>query len=173
MKITVYYSPDADTCAQVEVQPTDSIKSVKQKIMAMYAPPEWANAALLAPHGTKDYFGNKLKLSQCNIEPGSNLKFVYARNLTQEEKVELNMTGVKTEQFDMPQDMIVNNLPPQPLPSTRTAAVPTASSGGKRNLWYVSANPDLPVRVSVSACSSKSSEPPHMRRAPVRPSCRK
>jgi len=116
MKITVFYSADADTNTELEVQPTDTVKSVKQKIIAVYAPPDWANTALLAPHGTKEYLENKKRLSQCSVQAGDAFKFTYARNLTSEEKLDLNMQGVQTEEFPVPDSTQINTMPPRPLP---------------------------------------------------------
>eukprot|EP00405_Crypthecodinium_cohnii_P014634 CAMPEP_0206452328 /NCGR_PEP_ID=MMETSP0324_2-20121206/19882_1 /ASSEMBLY_ACC=CAM_ASM_000836 /TAXON_ID=2866 /ORGANISM="Crypthecodinium cohnii, Strain Seligo" /LENGTH=118 /DNA_ID=CAMNT_0053922401 /DNA_START=165 /DNA_END=521 /DNA_ORIENTATION=+ len=115
MKIAVYYSPDPDCFTELEVDPSDSVKSVKQKIISLYSPPDWANTALLAPRGTKEYLENKKRLSQCHIQPGSVLKFSYARNLTKEEEKELAKEGVATEAF------------PEPLPELSVMPAPARS----------------------------------------------
>lgn len=56
--------------AQLDVQPSDTVKAVKQKIIALHSPPDWANTALLSSKGSSDYLHNKLRLSQCGIEAG-------------------------------------------------------------------------------------------------------
>merc|ERR1712110_606332 len=82
MKIQVFYSSDANKSANLDVEPTDTAKSVKQKIIAMYPPPDWANTAILSHRGDKRYFDNKAKLSQCYVQDNTVLKFAYAKNLT-------------------------------------------------------------------------------------------
>mmetsp|Transcript_116426 Transcript_116426/g.290760 ORF Transcript_116426/g.290760 Transcript_116426/m.290760 type:complete len:118 (-) Transcript_116426:92-445(-) len=116
MQITVFYSPDPDKSVDLQVEPTDTVKSVKQKIIALYSPPDWANTALLAPHGSKEYMENKKRLAQCRVQAGDVLKFAYARNLTPEEKLDLNMQGIQTEEFAVPPEMNINTMPPRPLP---------------------------------------------------------
>eukprot|EP00933_Yihiella_yeosuensis_P010250 TRINITY_DN116606_c0_g1_i1.p1 TRINITY_DN116606_c0_g1~~TRINITY_DN116606_c0_g1_i1.p1 ORF type:complete len:118 (-),score=24.70 TRINITY_DN116606_c0_g1_i1:221-574(-) len=112
MKVTVYYSSDASTCAQLEVQPSDTVKAVKQKVIAMHQPPDWANTALLALKGTTEYFDNKQRLAQCGIQDGAVLKFSYARNLSTMEKVQLKMQGTDTGAFKLP-PMSISTLPPK------------------------------------------------------------
>merc|ERR1711879_70532 len=116
MQIRVYYSPDPNRYADMEVEPSDTVKSVKQKVIAMYGPPDWANTALLAPRGTTDYLENKKRLSMCRVQPGSVFKFAYARNLTTEEKVEMNVQGIETEEFPLPPEVSVSTMPPRSLP---------------------------------------------------------
>mmetsp|Transcript_8139 Transcript_8139/g.16589 ORF Transcript_8139/g.16589 Transcript_8139/m.16589 type:complete len:118 (-) Transcript_8139:143-496(-) len=116
MRITVYYSPDADKCTELEVEPSDTVKSVKQKVIALYAPPEWANTALLALHGSKDYFDNKKRLAQCKVQQGDALKFSYARTLTQQEKLQMNMQGIETEEFPLADEAHLRTMPAMPLP---------------------------------------------------------
>lgn len=116
MKVTVYYSPDPDKCTEVDVDPSDTVKSIKQKIIALYAPPEWANTALLSPHGSKDYFDNRKRLAQCRVQQGDMLKFAYARNLSKEEKLDMNMQGIETEEFPLPDQAQIRTMPPRPLP---------------------------------------------------------
>mmetsp|Transcript_163963 Transcript_163963/g.525865 ORF Transcript_163963/g.525865 Transcript_163963/m.525865 type:complete len:118 (+) Transcript_163963:72-425(+) len=116
MQITVFYSPDPDKCMDLQVEATDTVKSVKQKIIAVYSPPDWANTALLAARGSTEYLENKKRLAQCRVQPGSVFKFSYARNLTTEEKLEMNTQGIQTEEFPVPPQMSISTLPPRPLP---------------------------------------------------------
>merc|ERR1712187_610721 len=81
---------------------TDTAKSVKQKIIAMYPPPAWANTALLSHRGDKRYFENRAKLNQCYVQENTPLKFAYAKNLTPMAKLEQNLKGHKTEDFFVP-----------------------------------------------------------------------
>mmetsp|Transcript_39849 Transcript_39849/g.112604 ORF Transcript_39849/g.112604 Transcript_39849/m.112604 type:complete len:122 (+) Transcript_39849:63-428(+) len=99
MKITVYYSADASKSTDLSVEPTDTVKSVKQKIIAKYPPPHWANTALLSHRGDKQYFENKAKLSSCYVQDSTALKFAYAKNLTPAAKLELTLQGHATEEF--------------------------------------------------------------------------
>eukprot|EP00933_Yihiella_yeosuensis_P039191 TRINITY_DN33142_c0_g1_i1.p1 TRINITY_DN33142_c0_g1~~TRINITY_DN33142_c0_g1_i1.p1 ORF type:complete len:118 (+),score=27.45 TRINITY_DN33142_c0_g1_i1:80-433(+) len=110
MKVVVYYSSDASKYAEVDVKPSDTVKSLKQKVMELHSPPDWANTALLALKGTTDYFENKRRLAQCGIQEGALLKFSYARNLTAVEKVELKMQGCDTGNFQLP-PMSISTLP--------------------------------------------------------------
>lgn len=112
MQIKVFYSPDASKSALLDVQPSDTVKAVKQKIIALHSPPDWANTALLSTKGSTDYLQNKKRLAQCGIEDGSSLKFAYARNLTLMEKVELSCQGVKTDSYQLP-PMSISTLPPE------------------------------------------------------------
>mmetsp|Transcript_58603 Transcript_58603/g.104216 ORF Transcript_58603/g.104216 Transcript_58603/m.104216 type:complete len:113 (-) Transcript_58603:25-363(-) len=108
MKITVFYG--AGQSAQLEVQPSDSVKAVKQKVIAMHCPPDWANTALLAVKDSSDYFENRKRLAQCGVQDGATLKFAYARNLSLMEKVELSCQGVTTDKYQLP-PMSISTLP--------------------------------------------------------------
>eukprot|EP00406_Dinophysis_acuminata_P024205 CAMPEP_0179332782 /NCGR_PEP_ID=MMETSP0797-20121207/64934_1 /TAXON_ID=47934 /ORGANISM="Dinophysis acuminata, Strain DAEP01" /LENGTH=121 /DNA_ID=CAMNT_0021045707 /DNA_START=64 /DNA_END=429 /DNA_ORIENTATION=+ len=99
MKITVFYSSDAAKSTDLNVEPTDTVKSVKQKIIAKHPPPHWANTALLSHRGDKQYFENKAKLSDCYVQDGTALRFAYAKTLTPTAKLELNLQGHATEEF--------------------------------------------------------------------------
>eukprot|EP00931_Biecheleriopsis_adriatica_P014462 TRINITY_DN116281_c0_g1_i1.p1 TRINITY_DN116281_c0_g1~~TRINITY_DN116281_c0_g1_i1.p1 ORF type:complete len:117 (+),score=21.67 TRINITY_DN116281_c0_g1_i1:75-425(+) len=112
MRVTVYYSGDASKCAQLDVQPSDTVKAVKQKIIAMHSPPDWANTTLLSVKGSTDYFENKKRLAQCGIQDGESLKFAYARNLTLMEKVELSCQGEDMGKVQLP-PMTISTLPPK------------------------------------------------------------
>ncbi|CAJ1338876.1 unnamed protein product [Effrenium voratum] len=111
MQIKVFYSADSKS-ALLDVQPSDTVKAVKQKIIALYSPPDWANTALLSTKGSTDYLENRKRLAQCGVEDGASLKFAYARNLNLMEKVELSCQGVKTETYQLPA-MSISTLPPQ------------------------------------------------------------
>merc|ERR1712060_541851 len=102
MRIQVFYSCDANRSTDLTVEPTDTVKSVKQKIIAMHPPPDWANTTLLSHRGDKRYFENKAKLSQCYVQDSSVLKFAYAKNLTSLAKLELSLQGHETEEFYVP-----------------------------------------------------------------------
>merc|ERR1712060_360943 len=102
MRIQVYYSSDANHSTDLTVEPNDTVKSVKQKIIAMNPPPDWANTVLLSHRGDKRYFENKAKLSQCYVQDNSVLKFAYAKNLTTLAKLELSLQGHDTEEFYVP-----------------------------------------------------------------------
>ncbi|CAE7456604.1 unnamed protein product [Symbiodinium natans] len=110
MQIKVYYSADAGKFASLSVQPTDTVKAVKQKIIALHAPPDWANEALLSEKGSQNYFENRKQLAQCGVQDGATLKFAYARNLTTLEKVELSCQGVGTGTYQLPA-MAISTLP--------------------------------------------------------------
>eukprot|EP00438_Fugacium_kawagutii_P015278 Skav221867 [mRNA] locus=scaffold1395:43591:51005:+ [translate_table: standard] len=110
MQIKVFYGPDPDKSALLDVQPSDTVKAVKQKIIALHSPPDWANTALLSAKGSTDYLENKKRLGQCGIEEGANLKFAYARNLTLMEKVELSCQGVKMDSYQL-LPMSISTLP--------------------------------------------------------------
>ncbi|CAE8684435.1 unnamed protein product [Polarella glacialis] len=112
MKVTVFYSSDATKSAAFDVQPSDTVKSVKQKVIALHSPPDWANTALLAVKDSTEYFDNRKRLAQCGIADGAVLKFTYARNLTLMEKVELNVQGTDTGNFQLP-PMSISTLPPK------------------------------------------------------------
>mmetsp|Transcript_21546 Transcript_21546/g.67518 ORF Transcript_21546/g.67518 Transcript_21546/m.67518 type:complete len:117 (+) Transcript_21546:64-414(+) len=116
MQITVYFSADAEKCAQLDVEPTETVKSVKQRVIALYPPPDWSNAALLAFKGKQDYLENRKRLKECKVVSGSVLKFVYARNLTVKEKIKLNMNGIETEEFDVP-PALFDTYPISPVPA--------------------------------------------------------
>eukprot|EP00930_Biecheleria_cincta_P022589 TRINITY_DN16490_c0_g1_i1.p1 TRINITY_DN16490_c0_g1~~TRINITY_DN16490_c0_g1_i1.p1 ORF type:complete len:116 (-),score=19.41 TRINITY_DN16490_c0_g1_i1:104-451(-) len=111
MQITVYYSADASKCAQLDVQPSDTVKAVKQKVIAMHSPPDWANTALLGVKGATDYFENRQRLAQCGVQEGSVLKFAYARNLTLMEKVEMSCQGINTEDTYQLPAMAISTIP--------------------------------------------------------------
>uniref|UniRef100_A0A7S2IE62 Ubiquitin-like domain-containing protein n=1 Tax=Alexandrium andersonii TaxID=327968 RepID=A0A7S2IE62_9DINO len=116
MKVTVYYSADASKCTELDVQPTDTVKAVKQRIISLYPPPDWSNAALLAPKGTTAYLENRRRLRDCSVADGTSLKFAYARNLTPQEKVTLNFNGIETEEFTVPA-ADYKGLPLAPVPA--------------------------------------------------------
>eukprot|EP00913_Durusdinium_trenchii_P030883 g28925.t1 len=115
MQIKVFYSADASKSALLDVQPSDTVKAVKQKIIALHSPPERDHALFYpefqAPRSA-DYLENKKRLAQCGIEDGASLKFAYARNLTLMEKVELSCQGVKMDAYQLPA-MSISTLPPQ------------------------------------------------------------
>mmetsp|Transcript_31722 Transcript_31722/g.67483 ORF Transcript_31722/g.67483 Transcript_31722/m.67483 type:complete len:118 (-) Transcript_31722:118-471(-) len=111
MKITVFYTSDANKSTDLEVSPTDSVKSVKQKIIALYKPPDWANTAILTHKGDKNQLQNKAKVNECFIQEGTILQFAYARNLTVWEKLELSLDGsIQPEPFEVPA-FTVSTLP--------------------------------------------------------------
>merc|ERR1711915_1080232 len=87
MRITVAYRGEIGTIAELDVEPTDTVKSVKQKIMGMHPPPEWANATVLhhrTPQGEKlgSFLGNKQRLYECYVGEGTHLRFAYAKNIS-------------------------------------------------------------------------------------------
>merc|ERR1712232_1140838 len=105
MKVTVVYgSPSIE--AEFEVEPTGTVKALKQKIMKECPHPDWANTALLSLKGSSEYFDNKRCMRSCGVKEGTTLKFAYAKKLTDEEKIELSMDGVKMEEFEVPPFMI-------------------------------------------------------------------
>mmetsp|Transcript_43206 Transcript_43206/g.119485 ORF Transcript_43206/g.119485 Transcript_43206/m.119485 type:complete len:117 (-) Transcript_43206:151-501(-) len=102
MKISVCYGSTPDVQAELEVALSDTVKSVKKQVIALDPPPGWANTSLLMPQGTTDYLDNKRSLASYGVTEGAVLKFAYARKLSTEEKLELNLNGVKTEDFEVP-----------------------------------------------------------------------
>eukprot|EP00401_Gymnodinium_catenatum_P010872 CAMPEP_0117524080 /NCGR_PEP_ID=MMETSP0784-20121206/35060_1 /TAXON_ID=39447 /ORGANISM="" /LENGTH=116 /DNA_ID=CAMNT_0005320215 /DNA_START=54 /DNA_END=404 /DNA_ORIENTATION=- len=102
MRISVCYGATPDAQAELEVALSDTVKSVKKQLIALDAPPGWANTSLLMTKGTADYFDNKRSLGSYGVSEGAVLTFAYARKLSIEEKLELNLNGVETEDFEVP-----------------------------------------------------------------------
>ncbi|CAK0800619.1 unnamed protein product, partial [Prorocentrum cordatum] len=92
-----------------DVDPSDTIKSVKQRVISQRPPPDWANSAVLfrvsAEDGAKAsaHLSNKARLQDCEVVEGSRLRFAYARSISAAEKLEYHAQGLITaEEFRVP-----------------------------------------------------------------------
>eukprot|EP00929_Paragymnodinium_shiwhaense_P025425 TRINITY_DN15382_c0_g1_i1.p1 TRINITY_DN15382_c0_g1~~TRINITY_DN15382_c0_g1_i1.p1 ORF type:complete len:135 (-),score=27.01 TRINITY_DN15382_c0_g1_i1:198-542(-) len=111
MRVSVgYHGATPNEQATFDLLPTDTVKSVKKRIIELAPPPSWANTSVLMVEGTKDYLDNKRTMRGIGVAEGSTLRFAYARKMTVEEKLNLCLKGVKMEDFEVP-PMEISTMP--------------------------------------------------------------
>merc|ERR1712100_688965 len=91
-----------------DVEPSDTVKSLKQRVISLHPPPDWANSAVLfrvfPESGAKAsaHLDNKTRLQDCEVAEGLRLRFAYARNISAAEKLEYHVQGlIAAEEFQV------------------------------------------------------------------------